>query len=242
MVQAIVPASNIEPLFDTRPELAIDTRPLATAIARRGYEDGNTGHLLEQALSLLAAAERRITEQRERITQLQELALTDGLTGLPNQRAFDEFFYATLAATRRYNETGVLAFIDIDNFKTVNDSLGREAGDAVLIRVAEVLTRQVRANDMVARYGGDEFVALLVRTPAYEGKRRAIELQNIVNSSHATYESTCIHVRASFGVVAYSAGDAPELLIQKADAAMCSNKKKNRGGRTRAVGQLATTT
>ena len=240
MVQALIPASEIEPLFDVGPELALRPRQLPDSIGRRGYEDGDAGVLLEQALSLLAAAERRITAQRDQISQLQTLALTDPLTGLPNRRAFDEYFYAALAATRRYNETGVLAYIDIDNFKTVNDSLGHEAGDAVLMRVAEVLSRQVRANDLVARYGGDEFVALLVRTPSDEGHRRATELQNVVNSSHATFESTCIHVRASFGIVAYGASDAPEVLIQQADAAMFANKKSKRSGRTRAVGQLAT--
>ena len=176
MVQAIVPVSQIEPLFDVRPELALTAQPLSNGLGQRQFDDDNTGQLLEQALSLLAAAERRLGAQREQIAQLQQLALTDPLTGLPNRRAFDEFFYAVLAATRRYDETGVLAFIDIDNFKTVNDSLGHEAGNAVLMRVAEVLSRQVRANDMVARYGGDEFVALLVRTPSDEGKRRAKEL------------------------------------------------------------------
>ena len=242
MVQAIVPVSQIEPLFDVRPELALTARPLSTGLGRRQFDDDNTGQLLEQALSLLAAAERRLGAQREQIAQLQQLALTDPLTGLPNRRAFDEFFYAVLAATRRYDESGVLAFIDIDNFKTVNDSLGHEAGDEVLMRVAEVLSRQVRANDMVARYGGDEFVALLVRTPSDEGKRRAKELQNVVNTSHATFESTSIHVHASFGVVDYGANDAPELLIQYADAEMFANKQanRNRSGRTRAMGQLAT--
>ena len=241
MVQALVPTSQIEPLFDVRPELAI-TANLSNEIGRRNYDDGSTGQLLEQALSLLAAAERRISAQREHISQLQQMALTDPLTGLSNRRAFDEFFYAVLAATRHYDETGVLAFIDIDNFKTVNDSLGHEAGDAVLMRVAEVLSRQVRANDLIARYGGDEFVALLVRTPSEEGKRRANELQQVVNTSHATFESTCIHVHASFGIVAYDAGDAPEVLIQQADAAMFANKQANRtrSGRTRATSQLAT--
>ena len=120
MVQAIVPVSQIEPLFDVRPELALTARPLSNGLGQRQFDDDNTGQLLEQALSLLAAAERRLGAQREQIAQLQQLALTDPLTGLPNRRAFDEFFYAVLAATRRYDETGVLAFIDIDNLKTVN--------------------------------------------------------------------------------------------------------------------------
>jgi len=242
MVQAIIPVSQIEPLFDVRLEPALGAHQLSNQIEHPGYDDDNTGILLEQALSLLAAAERRLGAQREHIAQLQQLALIDPLTGLPNRRAFDEFFYAVLAATRRYDETGVLAFIDIDNFRTANDSLGHEAGDAVLMRVAEILSRQVRANDMVARYGGDEFGALLVRTPSEEEKRRATELQNIINTSHSTFESTCIHVHASFGVVAYGASDAPELVIQHADAEMFANRQanKNRNDRSRAVAQLAT--
>ena len=212
MVQAIIPVSQIEPLFDVRLEPALGAHQLSNQIEHPGYDDDNTGILLEQALSLLAAAGRS----------------TNSSTPCWPRPGATMRLACSLSST--------------SNFRTVNDSLDHEAGDAVLMRVAEILSRQVRANDMVARYGGDEFGALLVRTPSEEEKRRATELQNIINTSHSTFESTCIHVHASFGVVAYGASDAPELVIQHADAEMFANRQanKNRNDRSRAVAQLAT--
>ena len=126
---------------------------------------------------------------------------------------------AGTASAARYPST-----LDLDNFKTVNDTLGHEAGDRVLIRLAELLSNNVRATDTVARLGGDEFVILMVRTQANEALQRARQLQAQVNGSHATHGTTRIHVRASFGVVAYGAGDDAGELMRRADAAMYKDK------------------
>ena len=196
-------------------------------------EGGAQSTLLEQALSLLSAAEKRLAEQREWIAHLESLALTDILTGLPNRRALDQFLEQALAAARRYSETGVLCFIDLDNFKTVNDTLGHEAGDRVLERVAELLATNIRATDFVSRFGGDEFVILMVRTNSDEGTNRARQLQGMVNGSYALHGATRIYVRASFGILGYDSGSNAAALMGSADAAMYLDKKRRFGQRPR---------
>ena len=176
-------------------------------------------------MALLSAAEKRLAQHRERISRLETLALTDSLTGLPNRRSFCETLQHTLATASRHGERGAVSFVDLDNFKTVNDTLGHEAGDRVLMRLADLLSPNVRATDTVARLGGDEFVILMVRSQADETLQRALQLQSLVNGSYATHGTTRIHVRASFGVVAYRAGDDAAELMRRADAAMYKDKK-----------------
>ena len=204
-------------------------------IGETGFDiaDSTQSVLLEQALALLSAAEKRLAGQRKRISRLETLALTDSLTSLPNCRSFSEALLRTLAAASRYGERGAVSFVDLDNFKTVNDTLGHEAGDRVLTRLAELLSNNVRATDTVARLGGDEFVILMVRTQADEALQRARQLQALVNGSYATHGTTRIHVRASFGVVAYGAGDDAGELMQRADAAMYKDKKSRAAPRER---------
>lgn len=179
-------------------------------------------------MALLSAANRRIAAQREKIVQLEAFAQVDLLTGLPNRRAFEPMLYVALAGARRHREAGTFGFVDLDNFKTVNDTLGRDAGDEVLLRVAEILASQVRATDHVARYGGDEFVVLLTRSIPSEAEKRLLQIQSVINGSYTTHNATRTHVRASFGIVSYGFEDSAETLIQKADAAIFSDRKMSR--------------
>jgi diguanylate cyclase (GGDEF)-like protein len=238
MAPSLSTSLSPEPMISMRPEAQLESANFALT-ANRIADGDDDGHLLEQALALLAAAERRMAVQREKIAQLELLVQTDPLTGLPNRRAFENALYTALAAARRHREAGALAFVDLDNFKTVNDTLGREAGDQVLIRVAEVLASQVRATDLVARYGGDEFVVMLTRAEPVEAEKRLKRLQTIVNTSYATFNSTRIHVRASFGIIAYGSDDSAETVLQKADAAMFTDKRLAPRSRPMAEGGLA---
>lgn len=106
-------------------------------------------------VALLLAQLRRVLE-RERA-----LSRTDGLTGLPNTRAFREIADAEIARAERYGQPVSLAFIDVDDFKRINDSRGHSVGDLLLKYIADVVRGNLRSSDFVARYGGDEFVILL---------------------------------------------------------------------------------
>lgn len=102
-----------------------------------------------------------ITERKRLQEQVRQMAFHDPLTGLPNRRLFDDRFNLAMAATTRSNDFGALIFVDLDNFKLLNDSHGHDTGDQLLIETANRLKRGVREMDTVARFGGDEFVVML---------------------------------------------------------------------------------
>jgi len=180
---------------------------------------------LERALELAAAAQRELRAQHQRIARLESLLATDELTGLLNRRGLVDHMNRMLAMADRHGGRGVIAYIDLDNFKAINDRLGHAAGDAALQRVAEILAANTRAADVVARIGGDEFVALLVQSGWRWGQSRARQLQRMVNRSFARYNEFRIPLRVSLGIETYRPGDNPEDLLRRADEAMYEDKR-----------------
>ena len=185
----------------------------------------NMRDLLERALIVAAEAQQQLAEQSERIATLETLSYRDELTGLVNRRGFNEQLRHALAMARRLKGTGVLTFIDLDNFKTINDDLGHQAGDEVLVHVATLLDENVRATDVAARLGGDEFAVILQHTTPRGGRRRVAMLEQLINSSTVDFEAAEIPVRASFGTIAFGADDEASNLIARADADMYRKKR-----------------
>ncbi|MSP43231.1 MAG: GGDEF domain-containing protein [Alphaproteobacteria bacterium] len=177
-------------------------------------------------LSVAAQAEQCIAEQEARIHQLESLTSTDELTGLLNRRGFMEGMNRALQSARRYDEEGVISFIDLDGFKAINDTYGHPAGDMVLRRVAELLLRNVRKTDLVARIGGDEFAVLLIRAVKQVGRKRAEILRQILNASNLAYGDVSIPIRASIGSANYTGWSLPEEILNKADRAMYRQKHR----------------
>ena len=182
--------------------------------------------LIEKVLTYAADAEQRLAEQTERIAYLESLSMTDELTGLANRRGFEQALERTLAAARRYDETGAVGFFDLDHFKRTNDTLGHEAGDLALRHVAMLLTRNVRRTDLVARLGGDEFLVLLVRTNLVNGTRRIHTLQQILADRPLVYRNRRISVRTSVGIAGYDGESDAAELIRRADRAMYNDKRR----------------
>jgi len=188
--------------------------------------NSKSSDLVTEVLSFTALAEQRLAEQDARIHHLEALTTTDELTGLYNRRGFLDGFNRTLQSARRYNEEGVLAYIDLDNFKPVNDAYGHDAGDLILRRVGELLLANVRKTDLVGRLGGDEFAVLFVHSVRRVGRKRAEILRQILNSSNVLYNGVNIPIHASLGCAEYEATSVAEDLLRKADRAMYREKNR----------------
>ncbi len=181
-----------------------------------------------------------ITERKRLQEQVRQMAFHDPLTGLPNRRLFDDRFNLTMAATTRSNEFGALIFIDLDNFKLLNDSHGHDIGDQLLVETANRLKHGVREMDTVARFGGDEFVVMLGQLDI-ERRSSLAQARMIANklcqalaepyrltvgqpgsSGSRSFDYCCT---ASIGVSLFNQHDTSQCkILKRADAAMYQAK------------------
>lgn len=184
--------------------------------------------LLVRALGRIAEAEKVIVEKDAMIDRLKSMAMTDPLTGLLNRRGFEEHLRRITAAAERHGQGGALVYLDLDDFKPINDRIGHEAGDIALCHVANFLAKNVRATDIVARLGGDEFAVLMVQTDAKEGRAKAKILQQRLNASLAPAGKTQLPISASMGVATFAGRSDFRAVMRRADRAMYRNKAQRR--------------
>lgn len=204
----------------------------------RGLDMGVNDYLMRpiERHELLARVMTQIKRKRhtdflrDQIEESFELAVTDGLTGLHNRR-YMEIHLATLVceAAQSGRDLSVL-LTDIDHFKTVNDTYGHDAGDAVLKTMAERLRRNTRDADLACRMGGEEFVLILPDTPlsgAYQIGERI--RSRIASEAFLTRQGTRIRLTASVGIAALDGDkDTPETLLKRADDALYAAKRRGR--------------
>ncbi len=179
----------------------------------------------DYALAAAREAENRQAWMAGRIAELERLSMTDELTGLLNRRGFQAEIKRTLAQADRYHERGVLVYVDLDAFKPINDTFGHPAGDAVLQRVAGIMSETVRDTDYIGRLGGDEFAVLLVRTSWRAGLQKAEAMERLLNDASVVWRKRMIVIRASLGFQCYGPGTDCRELMDKADDAMYRTKK-----------------
>jgi diguanylate cyclase (GGDEF)-like protein len=129
---------------------------------------------------------------------------------------------------RRHGVGGVLIFVDLDEFKPINDTYGHAAGDEVLRTVANLLRGHIRDTDYIGRLGGDEFAILLPRSNKRNGLRRAEDLDRKLNNAYAAYNGQQIAIKASCGVHMYASKAIMHELLQAADVAMYKIKQERR--------------
>ena len=181
-------------------------------------------------ISYFVAVKRDITERLRAEAQVRHLAHHDPLTGLPNRALFHDRLLGALAEGLRHGERTALLLLDLDRFKDVNDTLGHDAGDALLLEVGRRLLACTREGDTVARLGGDEFALVL---PRLENTGAAAAVAVKVGAALArpvVYAGCSIHVAASIGVtVCPGDGEEPGQLLKNADIALYQVKAEGRG-------------
>jgi diguanylate cyclase (GGDEF)-like protein/PAS domain S-box-containing protein len=172
---------------------------------------------------------RDITDRKVAEERVQFLAYYDALTGLPNRALLQDRLTKALAGARRRKDKLALLFLDLDRFKTINDSLGHSVGDLLLQQVAERLKKWARELDTVARLGGDEF--LIVLTTVKDVADAAVAADRIVKSMTAGFvvQGHPLNISCSLGISIFPEhGEDSETLIKNADAAMYSAKENGR--------------
>jgi len=171
-----------------------------------------------------------ITERHRYQSVLQHQATHDPLTGLPNRNLLQDRLEQAVQLAQRQHSKVVLAFVDLDNFKVINDSLGHAAGDELLIEIAGRLRQSLRGIDTVARYGGDEFVLIIGEQDSGEHTRQLLERLLASVQAPLTLEGHALRINCSIGVSVYP-DDAQDLdgLLRVADVAMYHAKKTGKG-------------
>ena len=177
-----------------------------------------------------------ITDRKKLEEQVAALANLDPLSGLPNRRMLTDRLTYVLAMSRRTKHYGALMFIDLDNFKTVNDSYGHQAGDQLIVEAAERIRTCVRETDTVSRFGGDEFVVLLNdldadrNTAVTQATVLAEEIRTLLGHPYLLLNNTVQHrCTASVGITVFMNGQSTEAsVVSQADTAMYRAKENGR--------------
>jgi diguanylate cyclase (GGDEF)-like protein len=162
---------------------------------------------------------------------ISKKAYTDTITGLANRRALDEHLESEIIGARRTNSTFAVVMMDLDGFKSVNDTFGHDIGDQVLRVVFNVIASGIRSSDFIARYGGDEVTLLLAKSDV-QAARLVTEkiLENLANFEHITPDGKSIKLGVSGGIAIYPThGRSGSELLRAADAALYEAKKHHRG-------------
>jgi len=174
-------------------------------------------------------------EERRALVRVYEASMRDGLTGVLNRKALDERLAGEVAFAVRHQTALSVVLLDVDNFKRVNDEHGHLAGDAALREVSARLARALRTEDVIGRYGGEEFLIVARDIQLGQGAQLAERLRALLTASPVVFEETRIPVSASFGVASLACCGAErdvEALLGLADARLYEAK---RAGRNRVV-------
>ena len=167
---------------------------------------------------------------RDHLEEQRQKALIDPLTGLPNRAAWTERLDMELARLQRYGGELLLAVLDIDHFKRINDDYGHLAGDKVLKIIAGELFKRLRKTDFIARFGGEEFVLLIPSTPMEGGLKLLDTLRSAIENCPFHFRGERVTISLSGGISAFGSAESSEQVFERADQALYRAK---RGGRNR---------
>ena len=185
--------------------------------------------MVEVIRQRIAELENEIAERKRIEEQIRHQALHDSLTGLPNRKAFEERFEVALARSRRYGEKLGILYLDLDHFKQVNDVMGHQVGDLLLVEFANRLGRTIREEDILARLGGDEFIIVIMEVRQKSDIEVVIKRIEAVLKNPVRVNSHNIFLSTSIGVAVFP-DDGQDILslIANSDSALLEAKNSGR--------------
>ncbi|GAA0756573.1 diguanylate cyclase [Ideonella azotifigens] len=216
-------ADSLESLAGVVHEMVSESRSVHALVhaTRERLQDGHSrASELEAQVRTLEGELRRMSDE----------ASTDALTQVANRRGLAQLFSVEQARLQREDKPLSVGLLDIDNFKRLNDQLGHAAGDQALVALAQRVRDSLRPGDVVARFGGEEFVVLLPATPVDEAQQVLTRLQRLLSASLFMHEGKEVFVTFSAGVTIYRGADTLEETLERADEALYEAKRtgKNR--------------
>jgi two-component system, cell cycle response regulator len=232
---AVLEEMQADPVLATVPVLFLTGRAEAQDVAAglaRGAHDYVRKPIEATELTARVRAALRVKaladELRRRNAELERLACTDHLTGARNRRFTAGELERLVARGRRHGHAVSVALLDVDHFKAINDRHGHDAGDAVLAGVAARMAGRLRRDDVVGRWGGEEFLVLLPETGAAGAARVAEDVRAVIAAEPFAVEGGPVPVTASVGWATWDGDETGEALLRRADAGLYSAKAAGR--------------
>ena len=218
--------ADIEDIRELKKQISSEVQQLRRTVDEKKQKDEASYSRLSKRVALL----------QQSLEETREEAALDGLTGIPNRRTFDRILQRWIAERKASGRVFVLAILDLDNFKAVNDTRGHQVGDRVLLCAARFLGKSIRQNDFLARFGGEEFVILLDGLNAAQAQTKFSDVLQRLAATSYDYEIAggvdSISFTASCGLAECGADEPEETLLKRADEALYEAKKT---GKNRAV-------
>ncbi|VVP54111.1 hypothetical protein PS858_05545 [Pseudomonas fluorescens] len=176
----------------------------------------------------VAHMEQEAQGYREHLEEQRQKALIDPLTGLPNRAAWSERLDHEIQQWQQHGNTLLLAMLDLDHFKRINDNYGHLAGDKVLKIIATVLRKRLRGTDFIARFGGEEFVLLMPATAPAVGAKLLESLRAAIEACPFHFKSEPVTITISMGLTAFKPGEHSDVVLKRADQALYRAKHAGR--------------
>lgn len=221
---------NVPPLPGTIPE----AMPPSSITPAADHVDGiENGSAIRELRSEVSALRRELRLLRIANSELERVAVRDTLTPLFNRRYFLTALQDHLARTRRYGSKAALLFIDVNRMKYINDHFGHNAGDHALLHIAHIVEAHIRAGDIAARIGGDEFAMILECVDEQGAISKTEQLTSMLRATPCMFGTALLPVSASVGFTLLHPDDTSESLMDRADANMYAHKRKWYGQQSR---------
>jgi diguanylate cyclase (GGDEF)-like protein len=214
--------------------------PVSRAAKRRGPAQADGKALVRRSTSAprspvkddakaeIRKLKRQLAKALARAEALQAAADTDFLLGIPNRRGFERELGRAISYIQRYHASGALIVLDVDRLKPINDNFGHAAGDEVLKAIVAVLSRQIRASDVIARLGGDEFALLLWNLTETDAHAKAAALEEEIDRLSFAFAGSTVTTGVSAGVALLGPHSEAARAVAEADCAMYLRKAQRR--------------